>query len=35
MKYTSAAVLAALFDSVEAIKMTKGPDVYGPNGENW
>jgi len=36
MKYSSSAVLAALFaKDTQAIKMKAGPDVYGPNGENY
>ena len=36
MKYTSSAVLAALFATeAEAIKMMAGPDIYGQNGDNY
>ena len=37
MKYTSQAVLAALFAETSAITQTNqaGPDVFGPNGANY
>jgi hypothetical protein len=35
MKYQISAAVAALISNTSAVKIQAGPDVWGPNGENY